>query len=65
MNGKGSDRRPELKPGAYADGFERIWGKMEVRDTCDECGQPFHADEAPRLGLCMGCYFQLRVSEDA
>lgn len=25
MNGKGSDRRPETRPGMYAEGFERTW----------------------------------------
>jgi hypothetical protein len=27
MNGKGSGRRPEAKKGAYAEGWERIYGQ--------------------------------------
>jgi hypothetical protein len=38
--GKGSKRRPESRPGAYAEGWERVFGRKRKRALKDgeECG---------------------------
>ena len=47
MNGKGSRRRPEASPGAYARGWQRVYGKLRrlcvsqsARNTVPPPGSP-------------------------
>lgn len=52
MSGKGSGRRPEQTPGAYADGHDRIFGKKpEVCRTDGRCQYAIDHD-AEGMGRC-------------
>ena len=49
---KGVWHRPEAEPGAYANGYERIWGKA---DTAKDAGQDGPSDASASWTETSGC----------
>lgn len=49
-NGKGSGRRKEAKPGAYASGWDALWGKKKENRKSKEAEKPKQTDNDPYTG---------------
>ena len=45
MSGKGSGRRPEAEPNAYANGYDLIFGKKDESTNLGEQPEPKEQDD--------------------